>query len=55
MHTLCYNYNYIILYTNSYTFQASLAHHQEMHSNVQQSLDLVIISNMWNFHKFINM
>jgi hypothetical protein len=54
MHTICYKYDNIIIYTNSYMFQVSLAHHQEMHSYVQQSLDLVIISNMWNCCKFFN-
>ena len=53
-HTLCYNYNNIVTYTNSYTFQASMAHHQGVYSCTKQSSDLTIISNLWNCGKFIN-
>jgi hypothetical protein len=51
-HTLCYNYSNILTYTNSCIFQASLAHHQGMHSSIKQSLDLSVTSSMWNCINF---
>jgi len=32
MHTLHYNYNNVLIYINTYTFRASLAHHQGVHN-----------------------
>jgi len=39
---------------NSYMFWASLARHPEEHCCTKQSLDLFVISSMWNCRKFIN-
>jgi len=42
------------MYLNSYVFLASLVHHQGVHSFIQQSLGLIIISNMRNGRRFVN-
>jgi len=39
-------------YANSYMFPALLTHHQTVHSCIKQSWHFIIISNMWNCHKF---
>jgi len=47
MHTLPYNYNYVLKYMNSCMFQASLPHHQGVYSCIILSLVLIMISNIW--------
>jgi len=54
MHTFRYNYSNVSVHTISYMFHASLAHHQGFHSCIIQSLDLIIICNMWNGRRFID-
>lgn len=53
-HTLCYNYSNILTYTSSCIFQASMAYHQRVHSCTKQSVHLIIISNLRDCGKFIN-
>ena len=47
MHTVHCNDNNVLIYINWYIFWASLAHHQWVQCCIQQSLDLIIISNMF--------
>jgi len=54
MYTLRYNYNNVFIHVNYYMFPASLAHHQGEHRCIKQSLHHIIISSMWNCHRFIN-
>jgi len=54
MHTFLYNYNNVSVHINSYMFRASLAHDQGFHSCIIQSLDIIIICNMWNDRRFID-
>ena len=48
MHTFSYNCYVIIMCLNSYMFRAELAHHQGVRSCINQSLELIIVSNVWN-------
>jgi hypothetical protein len=54
MYTLHYNYNNVFIHVSSYMFPASLAHYQGVHRCIKQLLHHIIISSMWNYHKFIN-
>lgn len=48
-----YNCNNIVIRINFYMFLASVAHPQGVRSCIKQSLDLIILSNMWNCCSFI--
>ena len=48
MDTPPYNYNNVSVHIKSYIFRPSLDQHQGVHSCTKQSLDFIIIANMWN-------
>jgi len=54
MHTLHYKYDNVLIYINTYTFWASLAHHRGLHSWTKQLLDLIIVFSMRNWRNFIH-